>query len=303
MKRCTRCAEKVQSAAVKCRYCGVQLPQGNGLSNRAVLWGLGLLVGLLLIGKLMPARSQSGPDPTAAIEEPKPAKWRFASNDRTSIIAEVDRRITTGTPESTAMALALLKDKFGAGPILFDSSLRPIRDRAKWANDKAIAAANKPQIERLKQEEALLPRDDLSGRLAIWQKLSSLAPAAEEYSRTADELRERIEAPRMAAALEQHYREHPDDALIVTERWSKGGFGSVMVADFTLKNTSNLPLRDIGIKCKLQGNSGTVINIKHITLFEKLRPKATRTIRDVNVGFIDSQASRASCEAVEARID
>jgi len=272
----------------------------RGLSNKAVLWGVGSLAALLLIGDLIPAPTP--PEPAVAVEQPVPEKWRFASNDRASIIVEVRRRIKIGTPESTAMALALLKDKFGADPILFDPTLRPLRDSAKKANDDAIAATNKPQIEKLRRQEASLPRDDLRGRLAIWSKMSSLAPGIEEYSRTADELHERLEAPRRAAAREQHFREHPETAVIATTQWSKGGFGSVMVADFTLKNASSLALRDFGIECEVRGNSGTLINTKRITLFEKLAPQATRTFRDVNLGFIDSQASGASCAVVEAEI-
>lgn len=239
----------------------------------------------------------------APLETPLPSKWRFASDDRAAVIAEVDRRIKLGTPESTAMALALLKDKFGEGPILFDSNLRPVRDRAKKANDDALAMANKPQIETLLRKEALLDRGDLAGRLAIWRKLSALAPGDEKYAQTAEELNAKIEAPRRAAAREEYYRDHPEAAIsIANMRWHKGGFGSVMIADFTLENVSTLALRDFEIECEVRGNSGTVIGTERVTVFDTLGPQTTRTFRDVSVGFIHSQAQRAHCSTVGAKV-
>jgi len=133
MKRCTQCAEKVQSAALQCRFCGAALSPAKGLPNWAVLGVIGTLAGVLMIGRCSPY--QRAAETSAPAEQSLPPQWQFASDDRKVIFAEVDRRIHLGTPESTNMAVALLKNKFNHSDLVFDPTLRPIYDRALKASD------------------------------------------------------------------------------------------------------------------------------------------------------------------------
>lgn len=81
----------------------------------------------------------------------------------------------------------------------------------------------------------------------------------------------------------------------IDAQWRKGGFGSVMVADITIKNGSKYTVKDFDIECELTANSGTPLNTVQKTIYEQLKPGAKKTVRDLSMGFINSQAARAGC--------
>lgn len=81
--------------------------------------------------------------------------------------------------------------------------------------------------------------------------------------------------------------------------WRKGGFGSVAVASFTLKNKSrHLPVRDIVLTCAFYGPSGTELSSKTQTIYERIEPGKSKRIKELSVSFINQQASNAGCEVV-----
>jgi hypothetical protein len=98
-------------------------------------------------------------------------------------------------------------------------------------------------------------------------------------------------------------RRNPERYLEISKfSWSKDGFGSVMVADFSIKNTSDYDLKDISIKCRHSGPSGTVIDSNERTIYELVKAKTVKPIRRFSMGFIHSQAARSGCEVVGATL-
>jgi hypothetical protein len=87
---------------------------------------------------------------------------------------------------------------------------------------------------------------------------------------------------------------------IVNFDWYKGGLDNVMLADFTIMNSNDFPVKDITIRCTHAANSGTEIDRNIHTIYEVVKPKKRRSFRKVNMGFIHSQATRSSCVIVSA---
>ena len=81
--------------------------------------------------------------------------------------------------------------------------------------------------------------------------------------------------------------------------WQKSGFGSVMVADFTVTNPTTYGFKDVAIKYTHAAPSGTVIDSNTRTVYEIVPPKGKKRFRDVNIGFIHSQATRSGCEITD----
>jgi hypothetical protein len=77
--------------------------------------------------------------------------------------------------------------------------------------------------------------------------------------------------------------------------WYKDGFGSVMTAAFTIKNDGDEDVKDIEIKFVHSAPSGTVIDSNTRTIYEIVPAHKSRTFRNFDMGFINSQASSSSC--------
>jgi hypothetical protein len=81
--------------------------------------------------------------------------------------------------------------------------------------------------------------------------------------------------------------------------WSKGGFGNVMLLNqFSIFNAGNRSVKDFRIACELYAPSGTRVGKTDATLYETVRPKQTRTFKQLNLGLIHSQSAQASCQIV-----
>ena len=106
-----------------------------------------------------------------------------------------------------------------------------------------------------------------------------------------------IESERLAASqpVELTKRQMLANLSINNLMWEKGGFGSVMVATFMVQNKNPTRVKDIRVTCGLTANSGTVIDTATHTIYEAIDKKSYIYVRDVNMGFIDSQANRSTC--------
>jgi hypothetical protein len=155
LRNCPHCGAAIKSTTFVCQSCKkvVQIapaprkerdPVSVRLGYAAI--GVALLlcffIGLATCGhnpapQKSTARQAAGPISEIAAAD---AKWAFASNDRAEVIGEVKRRIALGTPESTTMATTLMVEKFGAGPVYTDPTLKPLYDEAKAAYEHANAS-------------------------------------------------------------------------------------------------------------------------------------------------------------------
>lgn len=148
--KCRGCGTGIKATSFICKNCGriteqalfkVKTRDRTPLQIAMIVLGTLALVGLLIV---LPAAWNSY---LAGNSEPKmeghkaDGPWAFPSNDRAAILAEVRRRITLGTPDSTMMATALLSEKFGLGPAHTDPDLRPLWNEAKAAYEKVNAVA------------------------------------------------------------------------------------------------------------------------------------------------------------------
>lgn len=91
-----------------------------------------------------------------------------------------------------------------------------------------------------------------------------------------------------------------DRVKITDFTWGKAGFGTVMAASFTVRNSLPRAVKDITVKCTLTGASGTEIGQAARTIYRQFPRGATR-VADFNMGFVSDQASGAWCEVIAVR--
>lgn len=84
MKRCLRCAEKVQNAAQVCRYCNAQLPPASlGLGWPIILVGIGLMIFLRITSSLFGSTSApSAAEQVAAADRKAQEAAKAAEKER-----------------------------------------------------------------------------------------------------------------------------------------------------------------------------------------------------------------------------
>ncbi|MGD0217506.1 MAG: hypothetical protein ABSC45_08370 [Desulfobaccales bacterium] len=80
---------------------------------------------------------------------------------------------------------------------------------------------------------------------------------------------------------------------ITAFRWRTGGFGTVMLADFTIKNNNDFDIKDIAIKCTDYAKSGTIIDYNDRIIYDVIKAGQTRTFRNFNMGLVHNQAEKS----------
>ncbi|HEX6716802.1 MAG TPA: hypothetical protein VF088_06805 [Pyrinomonadaceae bacterium] len=85
-------------------------------------------------------------------------------------------------------------------------------------------------------------------------------------------------------------------------KWRKGGFGSVMEADFTINNPTQYRFKDFEITCTHYAKSGTQIDSNTRTIYEVVEARSKKLIKDFNMGFIHSQAASTACEMTDVTV-
>lgn len=80
--------------------------------------------------------------------------------------------------------------------------------------------------------------------------------------------------------------------------WHIGGFGNVMLADFTVTNDGARGIKDFTIRCIHSAKSGTEIDRNTKVIYDVVPAKTTKKIRDVNMGLINSQAQSSRCSVI-----
>ena len=77
--------------------------------------------------------------------------------------------------------------------------------------------------------------------------------------------------------------------------WTMGGFGTVMIATLRIDNNNTLPIKDVEVTCIHSGKSGTPVSQGKRTIYERIEAHSYIYVRELNMGFIHTQATWANC--------
>lgn len=77
--------------------------------------------------------------------------------------------------------------------------------------------------------------------------------------------------------------------------WRRSGFGSIMEADFAIKNNSNNTIKDVEIQCNHYAKSGTKIDSNSRSIYDAIGANTTKNYYNFNMGFIHDQVNTTSC--------
>lgn len=159
------------------------------------------------------------------------------------------------------------------------------------AEAQELEKKNASEIAKLEREAASVPSSDTDENLRIYTRLSELAPANVRFTSKKSEYQAKVDA-------RARYADDPEDALEITNfDWNKGGFGSIMIIDrLTVRNDAPFAIKDFVVKCIHQGPSGTDMDSNTRKVYEIVPAGESKTVRDINMGFIHSQATTSRCE-------
>jgi hypothetical protein len=88
--------------------------------------------------------------------------------------------------------------------------------------------------------------------------------------------------------------------------WEKGGFGTVMMANFTFRNDSPTDVGDLKIHCEHHDANGVLLDENEGTAFGIVKAHSSSRMTNVNMGFLSAQTSRSpntktNCEIVNLK--
>ena len=106
--------------------------------------------------------------------------------------------------------------------------------------------------------------------------------------------------------LALYRRQKEDNVLKISVHktdWHKGGFGNVMLATFVVRNNGGFYAKDITFECSMYSESRTYLGKASATVYQQLSANSSKKFRDVNLGFIHSQAASSSCVVSDFEYD
>ena len=157
---------------------------------------------------------------------------------------------------------------------------------------------------KLLSEQLSRTSDEIEAQLNIYERLAGLDRSNKEYAKQVSLLKPKVDALREARELAADQLRNPRKYVTLSNfRWSKGGFGTVMLASFTIKNELPFDVRDIGVLCTLSGSSGSMIDAKGTVLYLKVPAKSSKRSGEINLGFVNQQAASANCEVLKVEPD
>lgn len=77
---------------------------------------------------------------------------------------------------------------------------------------------------------------------------------------------------------------------------SKNSTKNVLVLDITINNASDFAVKDFLIECRIYGASNTELELKKQTIFEILKPKEKKIVKEINLGFVNKQMANYGCQ-------
>jgi hypothetical protein len=109
------------------------------------------------------------------------------------------------------------------------------------------------------------------------------------------------EAARKRELAEWEDRQPPVRRMALSgQSWTTGGFDTVGLMSFSVKNDNPYDIKDFVISCSFSGKSGTNLGDRSHIVYDTVKAMSTRAFAKINIGFIPSQSARAGCSLVSA---
>jgi hypothetical protein len=142
-----------------------------------------------------------------------------------------------------------------------------------------------------------LAEDAEAKRLADEAKAKAEAERQRQWEADAPRRAAEAEAARKRELAEWEERQPPDRRMSLSgQSRSKGGFDSVGLMSFTVKNDNPYPVKDFVVSCSFHGNSGTHLGDREHKVYETVKAKSSRAFpRSISASF---QASRGGADAL-----
>lgn len=159
--------------------------------------------------------------------------------------------------------------------------------------EEARVARSQDSIEQLEQ-----------ARIAVHDSLMTHDERyADSVRRYEKQQADSIAAVRRQDSLDAHERdraENPKRHVTLDMDWRTGGFGSVALANVKIHNQSLKTCVNPKVLVRFYSENGTELSSRRESIYITIPPGKRRTSQELNLGFINRQASRAGVELIDA---
>lgn len=87
---------------------------------------------------------------------------------------------------------------------------------------------------------------------------------------------------------------------VVKVEWRREGFGMTAAADVAVRNNNGYPVRVDRISCRFRTKDGATESHAQ-GVYDIIQPRTEKLIRDVSLGFVNSDAKGLDCSVAGAR--
>jgi hypothetical protein len=89
-----------------------------------------------------------------------------------------------------------------------------------------------------------------------------------------------------------------DSIEVKNFEWVRGGFGTVAIAGFTIRNNGGTAVKDLTLACFGFAESGTKVDLASKVLYVKIGPRKRRHFAEQNLGLISHDVDKLVCRVV-----
>jgi tetratricopeptide (TPR) repeat protein len=109
-------------------------------------------------------------------------------------------------------------------------------------------------------------------------------------------LKETVNKEKVKAEREEAMERDPSRFVTIKSSWYIGGFGTVAIHKVTVKNECSFPIKNIALAITYYTGGRDKCDYAQYTIMDKVPANSTKVFRDINAGFVNSQAKTCSVE-------
>ncbi len=132
------------------------------------------------------------------------------------------------------------------------------------------------------------------------KKRDSINKTLTKLEKERAEIKQRIEKER--AELESMKANPVAYVKLIKQSWYLGGFGRIGIHKVTIRNNNKFTIKNIGLMFTYYSGGRDKCGLATYVIKDKIPANSSKTFREINTGFIDSQAKGCNAEILSAEI-